>query len=584
MTTFAREQSNMARKMQPDAGEIRSNKSMDNILNAHVKHLRHDEGNQPGEFMTRDINWFYTVFTEGRLDVFGHAQRGMRCNIHWCVQFLKTIVNTHTTVPRIMLCKTHETRQVDGRDKIVSVYTVTDGAQRITAILMYRLGLIKVPVYPSIVLRRSERNRSSAEAEADGEGRFYESAASLNTHAPLVYVEREDKSWGISAKADTEPHVKAFVDELLFNWVNRDGKYHGQTNESLFLSDNFRVKFMGTNLTVAEVPWSQKTACLVNVYQTLQMHMMAVTELACITGDLATEWLKKYEDTLTNFTGQWDCGYSKRQSFGALVQGLLISQGSDFVPSIDDGHLWPILIDELLTKYFETHLDDLTKRRFVAAVRHVHLCAPTPKSKVTADEFAVMIAVIYEAINIEHLAEEESPDSYPEEVISPDDRRAIANCYSLVRSKTKTAFIANTKKLFGRGLADAGTQLFETIKKKSNRNLASAFSIIRDHIQLDTIFRIEDIEFEEDIDIEEFTGNEPVTRSRTRRDRGGPPVKMPRLEESRDDDTSSSSHGLNADDASYSVGESGSDQEPDDDDDDDDVDLEALAEEVDRSI
>jgi hypothetical protein len=59
-------------------------------------------------------------------------------------------------------------------------------------------------------------------------------------------------------------------------------------------------------------------------------------------------------------------------------------------------------------------------------------------------------------------------------------------------------------------------------------------------------------------------------------------VKIPRLEDSQYDGSSSSSHGRNADDPSYHVGDSGSEQEPDEDE--DDVDLEALAEEVNRSI
>ena len=119
--------------------------AINSLLNVHIdKILEEGESSSSGDCnQSYNIKTLFAMFLEGRINMFGKHQRSMVCDLKWMQQFLKTIVNTKTTIPRFMMCKTLETRE----DKTVEVFVVTDGVQRLTAIFMFLLGLIKVPVY-----------------------------------------------------------------------------------------------------------------------------------------------------------------------------------------------------------------------------------------------------------------------------------------------------------------------------------------------------------------------------------------------------------------------------------------------------
>lgn len=564
---------------QSSSQDARVTDAMNSLLNKHIDQIR-DEGNPAGDFnVSYDIKTLFSMFLEGRIDMFGEHQRSMVCTLEWMQQLLKTIVNAKTTTPRFMMCKRTETRRINGRDKNVEVFVVTDGLQRLTAIFMFMLGLVKVPVYGRYNLRNSE---------SEMKHKFFESIKELSSPErqppiPLIYALDADKSWRINHKnpyeATVPEYVKQFINAVLRNGLEAGGKCDGQLAESLIMDTNERCHVYSLTISIALVPWSTKTASIVNVYQIAQQWIMSPTELVCITGDKATAWLKTLDATLSSFTGQFGVGFSMRYSLGALVQAFLITQGADLVPSIEDKHLWPVVVNELVKRYYDQEPSDEVKGRFTAALLKIDICTKSltrKNSKLTTDDVAVMLAWMYEAIDASRVTYEGRSISLPGDIISEADRETIVNCFKIVRARSKNSVVDifrnqlkhHAPRMSRNWASETGTAIYDSLRKKNERNLANVVSVMKDNIRLGTMTAADD---EEEEDAEE---EEEVQVPRARKTRN---AKKPRIPIQADSDSVSSNHDKDDD---YVEGEEDVEEDVEEEDVEEDVEEEDVEEDT----
>jgi hypothetical protein len=86
----------------------------------------------------RTIGDLLAMFVEGRLDVFPEYQRGAVLDAAWARDIVRTIISTPALISPVFL---RESVDSDGTKR----YEVVDGAQRLTAVLLYAMGALSVP-------------------------------------------------------------------------------------------------------------------------------------------------------------------------------------------------------------------------------------------------------------------------------------------------------------------------------------------------------------------------------------------------------------------------------------------------------
>ena len=518
--------------------------AMHNIMIKHGESLKNET--KPN-YTVKTIGELWDLFCSNKLSIFGNAQRGIKVTTGWAEQFLYTIINFPTTVPAITLRKVYKRECVDGAERITTVYHVTDGAQRLTSIMMFLMGLIQVRII-RLPARRSERLLKKRKASAaldltDGPVRqFYACASDLvaGTGFPMVYKHVKDDDYDVDYSALCADSAGDNIKDFFYHLRMSSGhgfKHHIQTHDSQFMHPTGQTAFCSTAMNVIDTEFTQKAASLVNVYQSAQQFFCEATELVCLIGDNATEWLKRVVDpVLAEITGQWGVGYKSRASFGALVQALLITQGSEFVPSIEDKSMWALVLNDLISKYMDEELSPEVKRRFLAAVRLFPvLVQPHKRSKLTPDDVAITVAWIYEAVNAARLPDEENPVEYPSDLISESDKATVAKVFKVVKAssqKNKLSVLklqfdgeaASRPRLWAMRLASA---LAVSQRHKDQRNLADFVAHLKKGVSLDTIPREdddeEDQEDQEQSEDNDTDGSAICTRLRSRKK--APPVE-----------------------------------------------------------
>eukprot|EP00873_Tetraselmis_striata_P043907 jgi/Tetstr1/464171/TSEL_008976.t1 len=450
--------------------------AMDSIRRRIVSMLRHSESNKPPEHKSRTIKWIIDMFCSGLLCIHGNSQRGMVCTEDWARQFLCMLLNSPTSVPAITLRKVIETREVDGRTVSKEVFYVTDGAQRLTAILWFYLGLIQVEIIDRPAPRRSQRKisrgRRGAGVEADptagGEEeytvQFYDRAPALMATNqpvfPMVYspcdaagviideeeeeVDEDHPNWRIDTsgdraiyRADAPDSVKDFFEKFKIALDIGAARYDPQTEGSNFASDEVRLRFLSREIGVDETEWSQQAGSHVNLWQSLQQYYFGVNELVSLVGDHASEWLKSLVPDLVAITAKWNVGHEMQMAYGALVRAFVIVHGAEHVPVQDDASLWAFVIDYLGEHFLSAPPADQVKRCFAAAVRNITACNVSKRkgTRLTTDEVTLMIALTYHAIAIDHLPASIDDTGYPASIIGRVDRARLAGHYAVIKAK-----------------------------------------------------------------------------------------------------------------------------------------------------
>ena len=454
---------------------IARTEAMDSIRRRTIAMLRNSEGNKPPEHKPRTIKWLIERFCAGELCIHGNSQRGMVCNVAWARQFVSMLINSSTSVPAITLRKVIEPRAAKNRTVNREVFYVTDGAQRLTAILWFYLGLLEVDIIDKPLQRRSQRRisrvRREAGVEADPKAdtkeeytmQFFDRAASLmasnQPRFPLVYspcdergvpiaedeeVDDDHPGWCLDMSGantvyheDAPDHVRDFFDKYVIAVDIGSAYYQRQTAESQFASDEVRLRFLSREIGVDETAWSQQAGSHVNLWQSLQQYFFGVNELVSLVGDHASEWLKSLVGDLIDITGKWGVGHEMQMAYGALVRAFVIAHGAPRVPVQDDAPLWAFVIDYLGDKFLVSPPSDLMKRRFAAAVRNITACnVPTRKdTRLNTDEVTLMIALTYHAISDEHLPDDLDDKQYRASVIGTEDRARLAGLFAVMKAK-----------------------------------------------------------------------------------------------------------------------------------------------------
>lgn len=445
--------------------------AMDNIRRRTISMLRNSESNKPPEHKSRSIKWLIERFCAGELCIYGNSQRGMVCSVGWARQFLSMILNSSTSVPAITLRKVIELRDVNGRSVNKEIFYVTDGAQRLTAILWFYLGLIEVDVIDKPAQRRSQRNifrnrkeggievdPLTGDAEQDYTRQFFDKAISLmysdQPRFPLIFspcdadgvligedqeVDDDHPEWCLNTRAapyrdDAAEPVKDFFDKYLIALGIGTAAYERQTAASKFASDEVRLRFLSREIGVDETCWSQQAGSHVNLWQSLQQYFFGVNELVCLVGDHASEWLKTLVADVVEITGPRGVGYDMQKAYGAIVRAFVIVHGAPRVPVQDDAPLWAFVIDYLGENFIDAEPSDLMKRRFAAAARNMPV-PPRPKARLNPDEVTLMIALTYYAISDDSLPSDVREKTYPASIISPEDKARLAGHLVVMKNK-----------------------------------------------------------------------------------------------------------------------------------------------------
>eukprot|EP00873_Tetraselmis_striata_P033906 jgi/Tetstr1/454170/TSEL_041089.t1 len=480
-----------------------------------VSMLRQNEEDTPPRVTSYTINELIGLFLEGGLVIYDRAQRNMVFNKTWGRQLMYFIINTKCSVPPIKVRRVAEERVVDGETLSVERYYVVDGAQRLTAILMFYFGLLKADVIHGAPRRRSGRQimRSRSHTEGGMEPnpidadeaftpRFFAPAATYaaDAHSPIVFSPPDadgEGHWTIDPHGPLCPEdaprgVRSFFDTVALTLRSEASSYDAQAPDDAFLSDDERQRFLETRICTYETTWSQQTGSHVNLCQSLQQYLLGICEMLALVGDHLTEWMKTVVPDLLPVSRKWGIGYEMQMALGTLVRAFLIVHGAPYVPGQADTAQWVIMFDYLGANFLAEPPSDDMKACFVAAVRTFSRFMGRGNTKVTSDELVILLALVHYAIAEERLPASIEDTDYPPDIISDNDCRALCGHWGVVKAHGQPGKIKRLAEHFpdvaaaGVTHATLGETLNKLLTKAGQRNLASYVNTVINHLPFET--------------------------------------------------------------------------------------------------
>ena len=302
-------------------------KSADDFTSGVLERLRR-AGDRPPDEKHMTLGEMRSLFCDGRFNLYPEYQRGVVCSREWAKDLASVLMYTSAPLMPITLFQDPDT----------GVLEVLDGAQRLSAIMVFMLGGFGIPPLGE----ESRENRWFADASAAGGwDSLFDNFSSSGSIGRLL------------DPAEADPLLRAFLAEA-------QGLHELQPRGFKRFDAEEIGRFIGRKQAVIIMPegWSRELCILYVVYTSLKTWRQTKDEYLVHMHDMASRSLKPMEGRLVRgMRGGLDINNPTRQAYGAVVKAFAALAGFPHVPRQDDEKLYPDMIMEMTRRYWTSEPD-----------------------------------------------------------------------------------------------------------------------------------------------------------------------------------------------------------------------------------
>ncbi|AUF82340.1 DUF262 domain-containing protein [Tetraselmis virus 1] len=352
---------------------------MQNSLHILQEELEYVTNNYENESSEGSFSLFeiYVLFSKGNLDVFPQYQRGAVFDLKWAQDLLRTILYTKLPIPGIYI-----KRNANGR------YSVVDGAQRVSVILLFFMGAIPLKntnedvymyVNNDMFLKWNQMFEESSESLCKDmldipENAIYSNnmifhKEILNSANEIICLKEQIKNEDLLTKIIDLPFDKL---EILKN----------------------------KKLSYTEFPeeWSSRACILYVMYMDLKKLRQTKDECLLHLHDTATDQLRYFEKDLIRFTSNLGNKFelNNRKEYGCIFRVFnMLDELNSVIPYDADNAAFMQLMCKMVNNYYNTSPDEEDIAKVKRAIEDLNgmqnLSQLYKKKKLSSDALCIIL-------------------------------------------------------------------------------------------------------------------------------------------------------------------------------------------------